>query len=304
MPASGPSYTLETEWKGPVAVDGVECIIESKMCYTGSNFCEWTELSVMSDQNPYDAVDLAALTTLLLDPDKPAHVHRSALSALSRRSPFDRTSRLVTLLKSIVLNPGRYDQEVMMVCIDILATDPDAQATLAMIEALPAVLNTAMDGSDSLRPEFREYFYTALVSRQREGDLEVWAEALPQMDAKSLVAMVLDPAAHPLEALEPLVLVNRLPEPQRTKAFISIIAGIVFKKGPIEQAVDAAEKIARESDPEQLKEGVATLVQQWEKKKKSGKDVQLGILEATLRILDPKPRTAAERLAGKRPWAS
>ncbi|MBN1311257.1 MAG: hypothetical protein JXB30_07545 [Anaerolineae bacterium] len=258
----------------------------------------------MSDQNPYDAVDLAALTTLLLDPDKPPHVHRNALSALSRRSPFDRTSRLVTLLKSMVQHPGRYDQEVMMACIDILATDPDAQATLSMIESVPAVLGTAMDGSDALSPEFREYFYTALVSRQREGDLEVWAEFLPELDAKTLVAMVLDPAAHPLAALEPLVLIDRLPEPQRTKAFISVIAGIAHNRGPIEQATEAAEMIAKSSDPEQLKEGVAVLTQQWEKRKRAGKDVQLGILEATLRILDRKPRSAAERLSGKRPWAS
>lgn len=257
----------------------------------------------MSEQNPFDAVDLAALTTLLLDPDKPAHIHRNALSALSRRSPFDRTSRLVTLLKSMVQNPGRYDQEVMMSCIDILATDPDSQATLAMIESLPGVLGTAMDGSDALKPDFREYFYTALVSRQRDGDLEVWGEFLPELEAKTLVAMMLDPAGEPLEALEPLTLMNRLPEPQRTKALISVIAGIASKRGSIQKAIDAAEMVAKSSDPAQLKEGVATLAQQYDKRKRSGKDVQLGILEAVLRILDGKPRSPAERLSGKRSWA-
>lgn len=256
----------------------------------------------MSDQNPFEAVDLAALTTLLLDPDKPAHIHRNALSALSRRSPFDRTSRLVTLLKSMVQNPGRYDQEVMMSCIDILATDPDAQATLAMIEALPGVLGTAVDGSDALTPDFREYFYTALVSRQRDGDLEVWGEFLPELDAKTLVAMMLDPAGEPLEALEPLTLMNRLPELQRTKALISVIVGIASKRGAIQKAIQAAEMVAKSSDPVQLKEGIATLAQQYEKRKKAGKDVQLGILEAALRILDNRPRSPSERLAGKRSW--
>ena len=203
----------------------------------------------------------------------------------------------------MVQNPGRYDQEVMMACIDILATDPDAQATISMIESVPAVLGTAMDGSDALSPEFREYFYTALVSRQREGDLEVWAEFLPGFDAKTLVAMILDPAAHPLVALEPLILIDRLAEPQRTKALISVIAGTAYKRGPIEQAIDAAEMIVKSNDADQLKEGVATLVHQFEKRKKAGKDAQLGILEAALRLLDGKPRSAAERLAGKRPWA-
>lgn len=257
----------------------------------------------MSEQNPFDAVDLAALTTLLLDPDKPAHIHRNALSALSRRSPFDRTSRLVTLLKSMVQNPGRYDQEVMMSCIDILATDPDSQATMAMIEALPGVLGTAMDGSDALKPDFREYFYTALVSRQREGDLEVWGEFLPELDGKTLAAMILDPAGQPLEALEPLTLINRLSEPQRTKALISVIVGIAARRGSIQKAVEAAELVAKSNDPIQLREGMATLSQQYEKRKKSGKDVQLGILEATLRVLDGKPRSPSERLAGKRSWA-
>lgn len=258
----------------------------------------------MSDQNPYDILEIEALMVLLLNPEKPAHVHRAALSALSRRSPYDRTSRMVDLMKSMVNNPGRYDQDVMMALIDILATDPDSQATLAMIESLPHVLGTAVDGTDALKPEFREYFYTALVTRQREGDIEVWQEMLPQLEPRTLIAMLLDPVAGPLEALEPMTLVNRLKEPQRTKALIAVINGITHQKGPIERAVQVAKMLAKSSDPAQLKEGIASLAQAWEKAKKGGREVQLGILEAVLRIVDSKPRSAADRLSGRRPWAS
>src|SRR5262249_10249887 len=159
-----------------------------------------------------------ALSALLLNADRPADVHRAALSALSRRSPYDRTSTLVALLKSMVSHPGRYNQEVMMSLIDILATDPTPQATEAMLDSLPVVLGTAMDGSDALKPDFREYFYQALVTRQRDGDLEVWATMLPELEIKTLVAALIDPVAKPLEALEPITLIDRQPEPQRTKA--------------------------------------------------------------------------------------
>lgn len=258
----------------------------------------------MADQHPYDMLDISALTTLLLNPDRPPDVHRAVLSALSRRSPFDRSSSLLALLKSMVQNPGRYDQDVMISCIDILATDPTPQATAAMLEALPSVLSTGMDGTDALKPEFREYFYTALVTRQREGDLKVWAEALPDLDPKTLVAILVDPVAKPLEALEPLTLIGRLPEPQRTKALISVIAGVAHRRGTLETVNAAVKELQKSSAPEQFQEGLEVLSQQWEKAKKAGRDAQVGILEAALRVLDTRPRTAPERLTGKRPWAT
>jgi len=257
----------------------------------------------MADQHPYDALDIAALSSLILNADRPAEVHRAALSALSRRNPYDRTSTLVSLLKSMVEHPGRYNQDVMVSLIDILATDPTPQATEAMLDSLPAVLGTAMDGTDALNPEFREYFYQALVTRQREGDLEVWAAALPELDAKTLVAALVDPVAKPLEALEPVTLIDRLQEPQRTKALISAIAGIAHRRGDVDVANQAVKMLQRSSAPDQFKEGLEALSQQWEKAKKAGRDAQAGILEATLRLLDAKPRTAGERLTNKRPWA-
>ncbi len=257
----------------------------------------------MADQHPYDMLDIAALSALLLNSDRPPEVHRAALSALSHRSPYDRTSTLVALLNSMVSNPGRYNQDVMMSLIDILATDPTPQATAAMLDSLSTVLGTGMDGSDALKPEFREYFYTALVTRQREGDLRVWAEALPELDAKTLVAALVDPVAKPLEALEPVTLIDRLAEPQRTKALISVIAGIAHRRGAMDTVNEVIKVLQRSSSPEQLKEGVEALSQQWEKAKKGGRDAQSGMLEAALRAIDNKPRTPGERLTGKRPWA-
>lgn len=242
--------------------------------------------------------------TVLLNPEQPAKVHRAALSALSRRSAFDRTSGAVQLLTSMVKNPGRYDQDAMITVIDILATDPTPDATDAMLETLPEVLRAGAEGTDSLIPDFREYFYTALVTRQREGDLRIWAEVLPQLDGKTLVASLIDPVAKPLhDALEPLVLIDRLPEPGRTKALMSAIAGVIHRKGNPQLIQDAVKLIAKSSDQEQLRQGVELLTQQWEKAKAGGRDGQMGILEAALRMLDTKPRSPGERLTGKRPWA-
>lgn len=257
----------------------------------------------MADQHPYDSLDIAALTSLLLNPDRPADVHRSALSALSRRSAFDRTSSLVSLLKSMVNNPGRYDQDVMMALIDILATDPTPAATEAMLEALPAVLGSAMDSGDALKREFREYFYTALVTRQREGDLQVWAESLPELDAKTLVAATVDPAAGALTELDPLTLIDRLDEPHRTKALISVIAGVAHRHGSVDYLDSAVQMLKRASAVDQLNDGLEVLGQQWEKSKKAGRGNQAGLLEAALRSLDTRPRSASERITGKRPWA-
>src|SRR4051812_20754501 len=96
----------------------------------------------MSDQAAYDGLDTPALTNLLLNPNQRRDVHRAALSALSRHHPRERTERLLSVLKAVIEAPTRYDQEVMMATIDILATDPDSKATEAMIEMIPSVLSS------------------------------------------------------------------------------------------------------------------------------------------------------------------
>jgi hypothetical protein len=258
----------------------------------------------MDQQSPYDALDTPTLQNLLLNADQPPDVHRGALSALARRGPYQRSQIAASIMRSVLRHPDRYDQDVMMSVIEILATDPEAEATVAMLNLLPDMLATGMDSSrGDLKPEFREYFYQALVTRQRVDDIEVWREMLPQLDAKTLVAAMLDPAAKPLEALEPLTLIERLEEPQRTKALISIIVGVIRTKGDPNAIQQATRMLADSAAPEQLQEGVNILSHQWEKAKKAGKRSQLELLEATLRLLDREPRTPAERLIGKRPWA-
>jgi hypothetical protein len=63
------------------------------------------------------------------------------------------------------------------------------------------------------------------------------------------------------------------------------------------------EMLQKASDPDQLREGTEALATQWEKAKKAGRDAQAATLESVLKALDGKPRSASERLTGKRPWA-
>jgi len=249
-------------------------------------------------------LDTPALTNLLLNADQPPDVHRGALSALARRSAYQRSQIAAQIIRSVMRHPDRYDQDVMMSVIDILATDPEAEATEMMISLLPDMLEMAVDASrDGLKPEFREYFYQALMTRQRDDDIAVWQEMLPRLEARTLVAALLDPAAGSLEALEPLTLVNRLPEPQRTKALISIIVGIVHTKGDPDAAHQATSLLSQSADQAQLEEGVNVLAQHWQRAKKAGKRFQIELLEETLRVLDTEPRSPSERLMGRRPWA-
>lgn len=175
----------------------------------------------MKDQASYDALDSATLLNLILNPGQRPEVHKAAISALSRRPPRDRTQHLLRVLKAVILDPKRYDLDVMMATIDILATDPDARATEAMIEMVPAVLNAA-EKNTGLTHEFREYFYQALITRRREDDIEVWREEIPRLKADTLVAMLYDPAAEPLNSLDPMQLIKRLPPAQRNQALQSI----------------------------------------------------------------------------------
>jgi hypothetical protein len=186
----------------------------------------------MRDQAAYDGLDTPALTNLLLNPNQRPEVHRAALSALSRRRPQERTQRLLDVLKAVIDSPKRYDQQVMVATIDILATDPNARATEALIEMLPSVLN-AYELRTGLADEFREYFYEALVTRRREDDIEVWRKKLPDLGSDSLVAMLYDPAAKALKSIDPLKLITKLPASQRNAAlrkvfFRSLVSNPAF----------------------------------------------------------------------------
>ncbi len=184
----------------------------------------------MRDQASYDGLDSQTLSNLLLNPAQRPEVHRMALSALSRRPSYDRTKRLLEVLRNVIETPDRFDQQVMMATIDILATDPSAEATQAMLHMLPGVLLSASRGKAGLNQEFREYFYEALVTRRREEDVAIWREELPKLDSEALVAMLFDPAARPLNRLEPLRLITRLPPAKRQDALGRVFARALLRK--------------------------------------------------------------------------
>jgi hypothetical protein len=252
----------------------------------------------------YDLLDTPTLTNLLLNPNQHREIHRATLSAFSRRSAEHRCPRLVLILRNVIKNPTQYDQDVMMSVIDILATDPDPRATDAFLEALPDVLDTGMGGEPTLKREFREYYYAALLTRQRPTDLEVWSAKLPALPARSLVAMLIDPAADSLQTLEPLTLIDRLREPDRTKALFSVIAGVLRNQCPVERVHQAARLLSKSSDPAQLEEGMNFLALHRNRYKSARLDDQVEAIGDAMRIIDPRPRTATERLTGRRPWAA
>lgn len=258
----------------------------------------------MAQQSHYDSLDLPALQSILLNTEQKPDVHRAALSALARRSAYQRGKAVIEIMRSVLRHPDRYDLDVMMALIDIMATDPEAEATEMMLSILPDLIEAALDANrGALKPEFRSYFYQALVTRQREDDLVVWSEMLPQLDVKTLVGAIVDPAAGPLEAIEPLTLIERQPEPQRTKALISIIAGVARGGGDPKNIQKATALLAKSADEAQLAEGISVLAQHWERAKKAGRRGQTEMLENVLRLIDDQPRSATERLTGKRPWA-
>jgi hypothetical protein len=255
-----------------------------------------------SDQRSFDQLDVSALTALLLDPDAGDDVHRGALSAFSRISPEARNDRLVKILKRLFVDPDRYNLDVMTAAIDLLATDPNPDATAAMLEILPDMIHHTLRGK-AIPTDFRAYFYLALMTRQREEDLRVWGEMLDIIDSLTLVGIIVDPAAAPLEGLEPWTLLNRQPEPDRTTALITIL-GLATRRGGLDSPVsDAIEALAESRDAETFEEGLDRLSEQWEQAKKAGRKNHADGLQAALEIMDKRPRTASERLTGKRPWA-
>jgi hypothetical protein len=184
----------------------------------------------MRDQASYDGLDSQTLSNLLLNPGQRPEIHRMALSALSRRAGYDRTKRLLDVLRAVIQTPDRYDQRVMTAAIDILATDPDPGATEAMLHMLPAVLQSASKGREGLSREFREYFYEVLVTRRREEDIEVWREELPKLDSDALAAMLFEPAGRPLQQLDPLRLIARLPKTKRREVLGAVFSRALFRK--------------------------------------------------------------------------
>jgi hypothetical protein len=255
-----------------------------------------------SGQN-YEKLDIQTLTNILTNPDNLPEVHRGAFTALLKIESAERRQRVATVVKSMLHTPGRYDPSLIVEAIEILATDPHPDATEAMLNFLPDMLALGIKNRDAVSQDVREYYYQALVTRTRESDLTVWSEMLPRLDGKTLVASMLEPAAKALETIEPLTLIDRLSEPDRTRALVSIMRGMAFR-GRRDVIKKVAEMLLQASHPAELARGINLLADQWGKAKKAGRDKIAQNLEFGLSIVDREQRSAVDRLTGKRPWAS
>jgi hypothetical protein len=252
----------------------------------------------------FGQLDAQTLTNLLTDPRQSSETHRQACNALANIKPDERRSRLIDVMQTMVSEAGKYDTDVMMSVVDLLGTDPHPDATVAMVQVLPDILTTAVEHPDALPAPFRQYFYSALMTRFREDDLAAWARLLPQLKAKTLVAALLDPVGAPLAAIEPLTLISRLGEPERTRALISAIAGLARYETGRPVIDEAGMLLTESSDRRQLEHGVGLLEERWRGAKRAGREVEADNLEAALALIDTRPRSASERLMGRRPWAS
>lgn len=186
-----------------------------------------------SDRNEavLEKLDLYTLTNLLLNPRQRVEVQRRVLSIFAGLPPSVRTDHVARVLAAMIATPGAYHTDLMMSVIDLLATDPAPEATRAMLDVLPQVARSVLQGV-ALAPDFRDYFYQALTTRRRESDAPIWRERLPQLDADTLVALLLDPHAKAMhEVLDPFKLIDRLPVAQRRRALTSIILRADARQG-------------------------------------------------------------------------
>jgi len=258
----------------------------------------------MSDQQSYDMLSIDALVNILVNPDSPADAHEAAFRAFCNVDSSLRQTEMTKVLRAMVRHAHRYNSELMMDAVEILATDPDSNATATMIEVLPDVLQAGMTGKNDLTVEFREYFYQAVVTRAREDDLTVWSEMLPKLDGRTLVAALLDPAAGALKDIEPMTLMSRLPDAEKSRSFASLIVGLASKGVPSTQIREVASLLRESASDKYAIEAADLLIARWEKLRKAGHTNQAQRLEAALKVVDPRPRTASEKLLGKRPWAN
>lgn len=252
-----------------------------------------------------EKLDIQTITNLLVDASQSLDVHRRSFRVLAHiNNPDERRMRMIKAIIAAVRNPETYDDELRIAMVDILCTDPHPDATEAMIRALPEVVSLSLSGSHALSEDFRSYYYQALMTRSRETDLPVWAELLPQLDGKTLVGVMLDPLAAPLEDIEPLTLIGRLPPPEQARALTSLIVGLAHRRDTKVRIEEAARMLAGVGDAALVGQSVAVLEDRWEKATKAGRGSYAANLETALAIADPRPRSAADRLMGRRPWAS
>ncbi len=256
------------------------------------------------DPSYFRQLDARTLTHVLCEPNQHPDVYSQALAALKLHTPASRLQGLEEALKAIARAPAGYDDRTVTAVIDLLGTDPHPDATTAMAAALPDVLSGAASGGASLSTDLRGYYYSVLVTRSRETDLPVWSDVLPRLDGRTLAAALLDPAATPLEALEPMTLLGRLPGAERARALTWLVSGLAHRGAEPSRVENVARMIANIGDDELLERAAEALDSQWQQASRDGDSRTADLLEVALRIVDTRPRTAAERLRGRRPWAS
>ncbi len=172
----------------------------------------------------YNTLDIDTLTNILLSSRNRPEMHKEALSAMARISPEERRSRLVQVVEKVIAQAGDFDQDIMSAAFDLLATDPAPEAAEAMLMLLPSFSKAAMQRSNPLTKDFREYYYMTLMTRRRDGDMEMWQKQLNQFSGKTFVGILMDSAAESLvKVIKPLHRIDKLPRAERNKTLRTLL---------------------------------------------------------------------------------
>lgn len=191
--------------------------------------------------SPYDHVDTNWLANMIVSPEYSPDTRQGALSSLAARKPNERRDVLHTVILNVIQNPNRYDPAIIGSTIDLLATDPDVEATTTMLRLLPAMLNSIYQAHLPYK-DFRDDFYMALLTRRRDEDKDAWTAALETFNLDLWVAMVLDQAARPIARyLNPLKRIDEYPKRDRRNALKTIV-----KEGENYGTVESVIKVARQ----------------------------------------------------------
>lgn len=172
----------------------------------------------------YTGIPASTLVHLVISAHDDPVTQRKALAELAKLSPQRRGSQLILALRSMMERPQLYELDIMYAIIELLATDPNPDATRAMIEVLPNIAQAQKKGTGPLTLDLRGYFYQALATRRRDTDRAVWREMLPQLSGETLVNLLTDPAAEQIRSLlNPMTLIEHLPREQRRQALRDVL---------------------------------------------------------------------------------
>lgn len=174
----------------------------------------------------YGHVDLGTLRQILLTSRGRSEIQRTIIDEMKKLTPQVRARELAKILTDVIQRPHLYNEGVATAVVELLATDPNPEATEGMLTALPVVAMGAHDRQMHAPRDFREYFYEALLTRRRDSDEPVWDAMVPRLEGDSLVDILADPVARPLvDVIDPFKLIDRLPTDERRRALFSAVFG-------------------------------------------------------------------------------